>query len=99
MLYMFKDCKLLKLINLSSLNFNNGKFTDLIFKNIRDDCKIICKDKIGLKKEIVKNDVFDLNHNNKMLTLNFNHYEKMKLLNNIEHLKLYLEKVWLEKEA
>ena len=41
---MFKDYKLLKLINLSSLNFNNGKFTDLIFKNIREDCKIICKD-------------------------------------------------------
>jgi surface protein len=88
MLYMFNGCKSLKLINLSSLSLNNGKFTDLIFKNIREDCKIICKDKTGLKKEIVKNDLLNLNTYNSMLSLNFDHYEKMKQLNYQELSKL-----------
>jgi len=88
MLYMFNGCKSLKLIKLSNLSFDNGKFTDLIFKNIQEDCKIIFNDNILLKKEILKTDLFNINNNNSMLPLIFDHYEKMKQLNNNEYSEL-----------
>ena len=76
MLYMFNCCKSLQLINLKNLDLGNGKLTDLIFKNISGDCEIICRDKIGLKKEIVKNDIVDYNNT---FFLN-NYYRNMRRL-------------------
>ena len=53
---MFSGCKALKLINLSKLSINGCKFIDLIFKNLSEDCFIICQDICGLKNKIIKND-------------------------------------------
>ena len=87
MLYMFNCCKSLKLINLKNIDLENKNLTDLIFKNISEDCKIICRDKIGLKNEIVKNDIVDyrsiflLNNDCKKI-------RKMKELRREENIKL-----------
>ena len=76
MLYMFNCCKPLQMINLENIDLKNGKLADLIFKNISGDCKIICRDKIGLKKEIVENDIVD--YNTKILLNNY--YRSMRKL-------------------
>ena len=88
MLYMFKNCKSLKLINLSNIKIGDGKYTDLIFKNIAEDCKIICQDKIGLKKEILK---YNQNINNNMIFSNINYYETIEKIAPEECAKLKKE--------
>jgi len=55
LLYMFSGCKSLKLINFSKLSINGCKFIELIFKNLSEECFIICKDIRGLKSKIIKN--------------------------------------------
>jgi len=67
------------LINLKNIDLKNENLIELIFKNINGDCQIICRDKIGLKKEIVKNDIIDYSS---IILLN-NEYRKMRKMKDL----------------
>jgi surface protein len=85
-LFIFNGCISLKQINLSNLSLKDEKYTDLIFLNVSNDCKIICKDKQGLKEEIINNN--NLNNTNSIIgQFKGKKYEKLREIISIEEIK------------